>query len=384
MSISIIKLPSVNINGYPSKWMPAHQPITIEVQRKDVTVLAKYKNGSEMHFKINGIPSGVVAGQTAYYINGTKSYTLTIKTVDYTLSYLVFEFVDGLNLAGNGFFILEDAIKGHYIETKVSYIDTSNTYREIGTLKNKTDNFGKSKISMNELLSTKCINRNEFNYDRINKKQFGEGSKFNFQLRQVSSLHVNESFTPLVDSNVMFYANAVNQIQDVYGYNMGSFVPTPQDSRTDKAKFQSVFNRPTYFVGYPFSLNFLYSDNMTNLQLTRKETTKGINGATIASNSDALFVSERNYANRLMLKQDYPSTVKTVEVWIESGSATTTNPIYSWNDLGMRYIEDGAFKPFVEKETFTRDTQTFTLVDKDAELRQKRLNELKLQTLQLA
>jgi hypothetical protein len=111
---------------------------------------------------------------------------------------------------------------------------------------------------------------------------------------------------------------------------MGSFVPTFDNTRTDKAKFQSVFNKPTYFVGYPFSLNFIYSDNMLNYQVIRKETTKDINGTTIATTSDNLNMNNRLYANRLMLKQGYTSNVKTIDIWLE---ANDTDPIpVRWDD----------------------------------------------------
>jgi len=39
MSISIIKTPITLINGHKSKWLPAHQPITFEIQRRDATIM---------------------------------------------------------------------------------------------------------------------------------------------------------------------------------------------------------------------------------------------------------------------------------------------------------------------------------------------------------
>jgi hypothetical protein len=109
---------------------------------------------------------------------------------------------------------------------------------------------------------------------------------------------------------------------------MGSFVPTYDNSRTDKAKFQSVFKRPTYFVNYPFSLNFIYSDNMLNYQVTRKEQTKDINGNIIATTTDNLNMASRLFANRLMLKQGYTSNIKTVDIWLESDVATVVPSTY--------------------------------------------------------
>lgn len=328
--ISIKKNPSILINGQKSNWFPAHQPITFEMQRVDATVLQKYNSGNtEIHFRLNiVIPNTVKTGQKVYYIQGNYSKILTIKSISNNI--LKFTY-DGSLLGGvAGSFIFSEAYKGHYVETKVSFINGS-TYEVIGSIKNKTDNLGIAKVSIQELLSTKCINENRFLYDAINLHQFGEGSKFNIQIRE--TYNGNEGkYTNLTDANVLYYTNSSNQIQDKYGYNMGSYVPTYDNSRIDKAKFQSVFKRPTYFVGYPFSLNFIYSDNMLNYQVKRKETTKDINGTTIANTTDNLNMNSRLYANRLMLKQGYTSNVKTVDIWLET-DITAPTPI--WWDGGI-------------------------------------------------
>jgi len=343
--ISIKKNPSILINGQKSNWFPAHQPITFEMQRVDATVLQKYNvGGTEIHFKLNKtIPTSVITGQKVYYIQGIYSKILTVKSV--SGNYLKVAYDSSLLGGSNGIFIFIDAYKGHYIETKVSFINGS-TYETIGSIKNKTDNFGIARVSVQELLSTKTINQNNFLYDAINKHQFGEGSKFNIQIREVFN-GVAGNYTSLTDANVLYYTNSSNQIQDKYGYNMGSYVPTFDNARTDKAKFQSVFNRPTYFVGYPFSLNFIYSDNMLNYQVIRKETTKDINGITIATTTDNLNMNSRLYANRLMLKQVYTSNVKTIDVSLEADE-TLPVPVMWDNDLysegySRRYLPNPVF-----------------------------------------
>jgi hypothetical protein len=326
--ISIKKNPSILINGQKSKWFPVHQPITFEIQRIDANVLQKYNiGGTEIHFKLNiTIPSSVKVGQKVYYIQGASSKVLTIKSI--STNHLKFAYDYSLLTGVPGSFIFVDAYNSHYIETKVSYIN-GYTYETIGSIKNKTDNFGVAKVSVQELLSTKTINQNNFLYNSINKFQLSEGSKFNIQIREVIN-GVAGNYTALNDANVLFYTNSSNQIQDKYGYNMGSYVPTFDNSRTDKAKFQSVFNRPTYFVGYPFSLNFIYSDNMLNYKVIRKEQTKDINGTIVSTTTDNLNMNDRLYANRLMLKQGYTSNIKTVDIWLEADN-TGTIPI-RWDD----------------------------------------------------
>lgn len=340
MSIAIKSKPSVKINTQMSNWYPAHQPITFEIQRTDATVITKYNSANtEIHFRLNiNIPTTVKAGQKVNYIQGIYSKTLTIKAV----SGNILKFAYDSTLLGGiaGSFIFTDAYKGYYIETQVSFVNGSK-YEIIGSLKNKTDVFGIAKVSVQELLSTKCINQNNFNYNTINLHQFGEGSKFNIQIRECFNGIIG-TYSTLKDENVLYYTNSAKQIQEKYGYNMGEYVPTYDATRTEKAKFQSVFKRPTYFVGYPFSLNFIYSDNMINYQLVRKEQTKDINGNTIAITSDNLSPNSRYYANRLMLKQNYLSSVKTVDIWIETNGVTTQNPSIG----GSSYVNNTFFKGF--------------------------------------
>jgi hypothetical protein len=143
---------------------------------------------------------------------------------------------------------------------------------------------------------------------------------------------------------------------------MGSYVPTYDNARTDKAKFQSVFKRPTYFVGYPFSLNFIYSDNMTNSQLTRKEQTKDINGNTISNTTDNMNMAFRFTANRLMLKQGYTSNVKTVDIWLDAGAPQPVPvvPKYSADPKGSWSVGNTFDVGFKTTETYIRATQGYT------------------------
>lgn len=357
MSISIKSKPTVLINGQKSNWYPAHQPITFEIQRNDAIVLQKYRVSNEIHFKLNiNTPTTVKAGQKVHYIQGIYSKTLTIKSV----SGNILKFVYDSTLLGGviGSFIFAEAYKGHYIETQVSFVNGSK-YEIIGSVKNKTDVFGIAKVSIQEMLSTKCINQNNFNYNTINLHQFGEGSRFNIQIREVYNGIVG-TYTSLNDSNVLYYTNSAKQVQEKYGYNMGEYVPTIDTTRTDKAKFQSVFKRPTYFVGYPFSLNFIYSDNMLNYQLVRKEQTKDINGATIATTTDNLSVNSRYYANRLMLKQNYLSSVKTLDIWIETNGSTSQNPYIGGGD----YVTTSYISGFKRYNKYTRpDNTTYILAE---------------------
>jgi hypothetical protein len=320
MGVAIIKYPFANVNGHKSKWLPAHQPITLRMQRIDgeiINVKYIFNNGVPTQIIaqvswLNIIKEGVKNGDRIRIFNGNNSKLFTISNV--TINTITIDYSNIVTFKSK--FVFVDV--NYYIETKVYYITTIPSYNEIGIVKSKTDTFGIAEVSIQELLATKTINQNNFKYNKINAGLYGEGSRFIVGVRETYNGNTS-NYSDLNELNVYYYTNSANQIQNTYGYNMGEYVPTLDATRTDKAKFQSVFKRPTYFPGYPFSLNFIYSDNMLNYQLIRNEETKDINGNVINNTTANLNITQRELANRLMLDGNYTTNIKTLDVWLETG-----------------------------------------------------------------
>jgi len=331
--ITILNGPAIAVNGNLSKWFPAHQPISFKLKREDAKVLQRYKIDNEIHFKMSSVPTSVKAGQTITYVRNTVTVTLVINSI--VGNYIKVPFTASFNTGVMGVMLFSDAYLGYHVETRVSYIDASLTYRTIGTLKTKTDSFGISKVSVQELLKTKLDNSNLFLYDKINRKQLNEGSGFNIQVREIYNDYTS-SWSSLSSNNANYFVNGSKQLQDPNNYNMGEFVTKLNFAEN---KFLSVFSKPTYFVGYPFSLSFIYSDLLLNMQITRNEETFDLNNGTVATTVDNLISSDLRNVNRLMLKQSYPSTVKTLQVWLSSTGIATINNIVSKDT----YVRD-AFK----------------------------------------
>ena len=339
MSLAITKKPTVRINTSECKWYPAHQPITFEITRIDALVQQKYTiSGTEIHMKMNFIPSGLKVGQNITIIKGTKSYTVpligfstTHLKVAYSYNIAILQTSCAVNYTG--------LYKSYYIETLIHKVNISNQYQAVGSSLNKVDSFGIAKVSVQKWVQNACTYQNQFLYNKINQKQIGEGAKFNIKYREVYN-GKPQQWSVLSETNCLYWTNSAKQVQEHYGYNMAEYTPTYDNSRTEKAKFQSVFNKPTYFVGYPFSLNFIYSDNLANWNVYRKEDTFNINGATIASTSDLININERFFANRLMMKQGYSSTVKEVNIWLETdGTVSLKKPV-------KEYVVDGVLKGY--------------------------------------
>lgn len=355
--VEVIKYPQIKINSKDSKWNAVHHPITFEFQRKDLLVIkttnleSKFFRRETTMLRINSltkIPPEVKVGQyITIIINGVKHSTIIVYIGTSSIE------VEGKITGNVGFILLDGSYNSYYLEVEIYGVDTKGVYKPIGITRCTSNDMGVIKVNVQEWLQTQSVYNNNFGYDRKNQLQIGESGKFNIVWRAVyNGLDEGVDFTTLNEENAFYWTNSSKQIKDVYSANMGDYNPTLDETRTNKAKFLSVFDKPTYFVGYPFSISFIYSEQLENNEISRREVTKNINGGVVASTSDLLYMDGRGYINRLMLKQSYPSSVKTINLYLEYGFTETILDDIQWDEP---YVVGGVFTPWGEKEIFTTD-----------------------------
>lgn len=355
MSIVLIKVPQTQVAEQPSKWSAVHHPIEFHLQRKDQTFIANFFTEADdtttfiMHLPI---PDTVAVGQTITLFSNQfqlgdvnqQQSRATAKIISIDGNAIKTDLTKAFPLSV-GYVLYPDAFKNYFVIADILGVDDSNNYKLIGSVSSKSDINGVIKIHVQKWIKSQAIFENEFLYDVINKAMRGEGAKFNVEYRE----SFNGDILPKENINSLyFWANSAKQIQDIYGSNMGDFVPTIDGTRTNKAKFQSVFDKPTYFPGYPHSMSFIYSDNLENLQLIRHERQLDINGNLVGSETmDDIDHSQREFSNRLMMAQGYSSSIKEVELWIEAEGEISVPTI----DLGF-YVEEDVFEPTPVKNPF--------------------------------
>jgi len=341
--IAVTKKPQVKITGdnsNTSKWVGVHQPIEFEVQRKDYGILSKggvynqpQNDGSTIAltwFRVLTV-SGISNGDVVTFMCGPeekkRSFTLTVviispaATNNYSFIYFNLNDVVDANKITDYLAYVNVNRKSYYIECFVYQSYKNEALELAGVVKAKTDVWGSGTINIQKVLSSNLVNYNKGTYSKINEKVFDSGGMYNIKLREVYEGFIGE-FSTLLDTDNLFYVNGSKQLQEANGFNFGEFVPTLNDSRTNKAKFLSVFDKPTYFNNYPFDLSFIWSDNLIAKQITRNEDVNGLGSPT----STNLLMNGRGFVNRLMVSGSYASTVNTLDVWLESGSDTTQNP----------------------------------------------------------
>ena len=338
MSLTVTKLPHADINGFDSKWNAVHHPIEYTIQRTDQAVSIRFSNvlGQTFINTVGPIDTSAVIGTYIQYIepNGTVHTLQILNTSPSSME------VSG-SFSGTvaGGFVNYLSRQGYYLETEVLHIDESNTYISLGRMRHVTSNDATILINVATWLKSKATFPNSFEYDQINRAIYGEGGKYAVRFVEYydGRAHiVGELF------DVDWWTNSAKQVGDVHGSNMGEYVPTIDGARPVQAKFITAFERLTYFEGFPFSLTFIYSDHIANNQITRKEERFDLNGGSLSTSSDGLFETERWNVNRLMIAENYPSDVDTLEVWLESGDELDTNQVEAIPDT---YQSEDIFTP---------------------------------------
>ncbi len=316
MGFILDKWPKLDVaTDHSSRWSCVHHPIYFEGVRKDVRII-NFLSADPLPITVvtttGTLPTDLIVGSEVYFQDndGTKTGTSTVTSIVGSIVYLTknttFNFTNGyMNLTSR---------LNYSVEMEIKAVDDAGNYFSVGKIDGKPTPAGRIKFNVNGMLK-KILNFDDrFQYDVINKRFKELGGRFNVKTRELWKGH-EESFRPLTRGNTFFWINGTKQIQDQFNFNAGELVTFRGGSVL--AKFASDFERPTYFKGYPFSLTFIYSENLAGRQITRNEERFGINGNSLSTNSANLDQSQNSSVNRLKIAEGYSSTVDNIEVWLE-------------------------------------------------------------------
>jgi hypothetical protein len=332
--ISITKYPTRNIEGSPSKpskWVAAHNPIIYEMVRQDyiVTSIQQSVNDGEIIVNLASpitSPDTVAANDVIYIKAGVYDKIVTVKSVpSATKITLLHEFLG----TGTGYINLSIR-ENYHLDIEVLAVE-NNKYYVLGSLSATPDIKGNLKINIQEWVRQLAGYENDYNYTSLNKKDRKLSDTFNIRFVEVweDNLGNDLSTAPITPSGRMFFGNAAMQIGDTYGQNLGDFVPVPSGSPA--ALFLSGFESPTKFRGYPFDLQFIYSDNISGFQVERNVEEYDINGTNLSVGySGILANTEAKFINRVKINEP-DADAKTIQAWIQIDNSVTAVSTYATN-----------------------------------------------------
>lgn len=124
------------------------------------------------------------------------------------------------------------------------------------------------------------------------------------------------------EANFICVTCSAKQYGDLYGGNMGEYVPYGVDvPENRKAKFLTAFERPVKFVGFPFSLSFIYSEVVANHEINRTEQELDVNGNNVGAEIvTGLDLTQGGQINYLQTSSNNPG-VKFVDLSLTIGQS---------------------------------------------------------------
>jgi len=237
---------------YTSKWSAVHHPIKWELQRKDAEVISTgiATGGFTGKFKLElsaTPPTGVVVGLNIdFYDSLGVKRSGTILDVSGNFLIVSNNYVFGVIVE---FAIFPTLYNNYYIETQVE---------NIGTIRTIPNPQGKATIDVSAWLRTQTAFENTYNYANLTALDLGQSGSYRLRFRENYNFQTGAfgSYT-----SKFYWSNSAKQIRDAYGSNMIEYVT----NLNTPVKFLSVFNRPTNFIGFPFSLSWINGGDYTKL-----------------------------------------------------------------------------------------------------------------------
>jgi hypothetical protein len=160
--------------------------------------------------------------------------------------------------------------------------------------------------------------------DGINCIDFGNSinAYIKYQLVSATTSEVEVSD----ESNYIYVCNAAKQIGEAYGQNMAEYVPYGIEGIM-KAKFLTKFEEPVFFIDYPFTISFIYSENIIGHELKLIEDKLDINGTELDDDETELDITQGHYVNHLKLSP-YSIENKYVDISLSTGQPVDDLYVY--------------------------------------------------------
>lgn len=329
MSLFITRRPEKTVGSKVSRWTALHNPYLFEFTRKDYpvtsTAIRPAYHATLPTAKVTGQTTGFVsAGNTIYLNSGIYNGTYTVISatqISITESYIVID-TPYIGVGGSGYVNYSEVLVNYKLYI-IIYNAADNSVIDI--LYPKPDSTGLTMVDVSGAIKSVLETADTCAFTLINQKNDGMsgsfylvyGTTYRFNGTDIETLEI-------VDATDYYWVNAAKQVtgQTVlgmggYGQNMAEYVPFNMSG--SEAKFLTMFDKPTKFSGYPFTLGFIYSEDFETVYLERHQINYNINRqATSAESDQTLLVTGMLYANDLMIA-DEDATTTQMDVWLETG-----------------------------------------------------------------
>lgn len=325
MSLTIISTPEVDYSGLPSlpsRYFSVNRPILFGIERGSDYSFSGITTNSPTTATVTAVGFGA-----AWYNTVTAGEDFQIEITGSTIPDGIYTVISDILITSDSFIIditglglhpntftggnLKIIRLNYRVKTEISVAGVV-----VGTAVNKLDSSHQTTVDVSAFLKSSIVYNDDFSYTVANEKDLNKSNVFT--LRFAEFWNGYDGAYDSEGTGSYYFINSVQQLGAAYSGNMAEYVVFSADSSL-KAKFLSDFLKPTYFEGYPFTLDFIFSDEFVtaNYDIKRKERAFNINGVQDTFTSVDLDKTQDNYINRMMLAGSYNSTSKYVDVWLE-------------------------------------------------------------------
>jgi len=325
MSTTVISTPEREINGNPltvSKWNAVHNPIKFDLRREDMTAdfLTIIVVGLALEVTIT---SGLLGNDSDTFEVGDLVYLNLGNSIDESLevvtvtnpNILIFNNPGASSYIGSGY-INDLGRKNFIIETSI-YDKSSGSNVLVEKSINRPSDSGNVQVDVSAFLKSLVGYEDTYDYALVNDKDLTLSGIFNIEYREIWQGNNSEPTT--VHGVDYYFTNSAKQLGDLYGSNMGEYVPFDNVFTPDATKFMTNFQRPTVFRGFPMALTFIQGDELTSPSSSVDIRYIDINGNVLSSINTLVASNTRPFVNRLTIVDPVTNT-DTVDYHFTTGN----------------------------------------------------------------
>lgn len=330
MAISITSRPIKNIESTSnSNWNASENPVIYGIKREDQQINFTEQgagNAVQINLTVN-LTSVISQGDSIYlgsgvYAQGGKVVTITATTILTDIPFIQNTTGGYINFRKN-------------YRVEIDFIDPAtglSKFRKRLSVRTRPD--GSLIQEVQEKSKNLLVSEDDYDYETSNFKDPNLSTGFYITLTEKY-----EGFDPpnpvVIDSDFPIYLTlSAKQIGDIFGSNMAQYFTSADPvSEENRAKFLTRFDEIPYWPGWPFDIQFIYSDKLKDNIVYKEEVYKDFEGNVLDTRIVYLDSSQHSGVNRLLFEEDVPEGTECIEVTIKNQGVQPEYEPTEYNNL---------------------------------------------------
>lgn len=331
----LVKDPSVTMGENTSRWNAAFNPVVFTYQRKDFEIYnVSYDSLTGFaSLLLNLSDTSKLKSDDKVYIDAAP-YNGVFDVIRAEGSNLVIKTPYSTNATG---FVNINKIRSYYaVKTRVTYFDKVVGRQQTIESINRPDRSGTVKTNIANFLQSLLNTKDESDFTKPN---FHDSNLcVNYQIAYAQQYEENGNMVNTLYTEIpgdYFVVYAAKQLGERYGGNLAEYVPFKNViNGMPLARWVTDFKIPAYSNAYPFDIGFIYSEDLSGLEIYCELTLLDVNrtavpGGTMAVallNEDGSWLLNEDGSKRIIAGQTISNNTLTEQVGLNRLLVNTIFP----------------------------------------------------------